>query len=70
MACAWGIIRVQPMRRNLSGRWWRRPTRQLRRVTKYDFGHVLAEDPTSTEALLRQLARRVKATNERVAGRG
>jgi hypothetical protein len=31
-------------------------------------GHVLAEDPKRTEELLRQLARRVKATNERVAG--
>jgi hypothetical protein len=31
-------------------------------------GHVLAEDPQRTEELLRQLARRVKATNERVAG--
>jgi len=42
---------------------------QLRRVTKQDMGHVLAEDPQRTEELLRQLARRVKATNERVAGR-
>ena len=42
---------------------------QLRRVTKHDMGHVLAEDPQRTEELLRQLARRVKATNERVAGR-
>ena len=42
---------------------------QLRRVTKHDMGHVLAEDPTRTEELLRQLARRVKAVNERVAGR-
>ena len=42
---------------------------QLRRVTKHDMGHVLAEDPSRTEELLRQLARRVKATNERVAGR-
>ena len=33
------------------------------------FAHVLAEDPKRTEELLRQLARRVKATNERVAGR-
>jgi aquaporin Z len=41
---------------------------QLRRVTKHDMGHVLAEDPKRTEELLRQLARRVKATNERVAG--
>jgi aquaporin Z len=42
---------------------------QLRRVTKHDMGHVLAEDPRRTEELLRQLARRVKAVNERVAGR-
>jgi aquaporin Z len=41
---------------------------QLRRVTKHDMGHVLAEDPQRTEELLRQLARRVKATNERVSG--
>jgi aquaporin Z len=41
---------------------------QLRRVTKHDLGHVLAEDPERTEELLRQLARRVKATNERLAG--
>jgi CRP-like cAMP-binding protein len=41
---------------------------QLRRVTRHDMGHVLAEDPERTEELLRQLARRVKATNERVAG--
>jgi aquaporin Z len=41
---------------------------QLRRVTKHDMGHVLAEDPQRTEELLRQLARRVKAANERVAG--
>ena len=42
---------------------------QLRRVTRHDMGHVLAEDPRRTEELLRQLARRVKAVNERVAGR-
>ena len=42
---------------------------QLRRVTKHDMGHVLSEDPPRTEELLRQLARRVKAANERVAGR-
>lgn len=41
---------------------------QLRRVTKHDLGHVLAEDPHRTEELLRQLARRVKAANERAAG--
>ena len=42
---------------------------QLRRVTKHDLGHVLAEDPHRTEELLRQLARRVKAANERAAGK-
>jgi len=42
---------------------------QLRRVSAKDLGHVLAEDPKRTEDLLRQLARRVKATNERLAGR-
>jgi aquaporin Z len=42
---------------------------QLRRVTKHDMGHVLSGDPRRTEELMRQLARRVKATNERVAGR-
>jgi aquaporin Z len=42
---------------------------QLRRVTKHDMGHVLAEDPQRTEELLRQLARRVKDTSERVLGR-
>jgi CRP-like cAMP-binding protein len=42
---------------------------QLRRVTRQDMGHVLAEDPKRTQELLRQLARRVKAANERVAGR-
>jgi len=41
---------------------------QLRRVSKHDMGHVLAEDPSRTEELLRQLARRVKATNERLSG--
>jgi hypothetical protein len=40
---------------------------QLRRVTKHDLSHALAEDPARTQELLRQLARRVKATNERVA---
>jgi MIP family channel proteins len=43
---------------------------QLRRVTKEDMGHVLAGDPKRTGELLRQLARRVKAANERVAGKG
>jgi aquaporin Z len=42
---------------------------QLRRVTKHDMGHMLAADPGRTEELLRQLARRVKAANARVAGR-
>ena len=42
---------------------------QLRRVTKHDLGHVLTEDPQRTEELLRQLARRLKAANERVAGK-
>ncbi|HET7694432.1 MAG TPA: aquaporin [Vicinamibacterales bacterium] len=42
---------------------------QLRRVTKHDMAHVLAEDPRRTEELLRQLARRVKAVSERLAGR-
>jgi aquaporin Z len=42
---------------------------QLRKVTKHDMGHVLAEDPQRTEELLRQLARRIKAANARVAGR-
>ena len=42
---------------------------QLRRVTRHDLGHVLAEDKDRTEELLRQLARRVKAANERAVGR-
>jgi aquaporin Z len=42
---------------------------QLRRVTKHDLGQVLTEDPQRTQELLRQLARRVKAANERVAGK-
>ncbi len=42
---------------------------QLRRVTKHDLGHVLAEDAERTQELVRQLARRVKAVNERLAGR-
>lgn len=41
---------------------------QLRRVTKQDMAHVLTADPGRTEDLLRQLARRVKAANDRVAG--
>jgi CRP-like cAMP-binding protein len=42
---------------------------QLRRVSRHDMGHVLAEDPRQTEELLRQLARRVKAANAVAAGR-
>jgi len=42
---------------------------QLRRVTKYDLGHVLAEDPRRTAELVRQLARRVKDVNDRFVGR-
>jgi CRP-like cAMP-binding protein len=42
---------------------------QLRRVTRHDLGHVLAEDKDRTEELLRQLARRVKTANERAMGR-
>jgi aquaporin Z len=42
---------------------------QLRRVTKHDLGHVLAGDPDRTTELVRQLARRVKAVNERLVGR-
>ncbi len=41
---------------------------QLRRVTRQDMAHVLTADPGRTEDLLRQLARRVKAANDRVAG--
>jgi aquaporin Z len=42
---------------------------QLRRVNRHDLGHMLAEDKDRTEELLRQLARRVKSANERMAGR-
>ena len=42
---------------------------QLRRVSRHDLGHVLAEDPERTAELVRQLARRVKAVNERLVGR-
>lgn len=42
---------------------------QLRRVTRHDLGHVLAEDPDRTTELVRQLARRIKAVNERLVGR-
>jgi aquaporin Z len=42
---------------------------QLRRVTKKDFGHILASDPERTQELLRQLARRVRESSNRLAGR-
>jgi aquaporin Z len=42
---------------------------QLRRVTKQTFARVLAEDPERTQELLRQLARRVREANERMASR-
>jgi aquaporin Z len=42
---------------------------QLRRVSRQDMGRILTKDPRRTEELLRQLARRVKAANARVAGR-
>jgi aquaporin Z len=42
---------------------------QLRRITKNDLGHVLSEDPERTHELVRQLALRVKAVNERLVGR-
>jgi len=42
---------------------------QLRRFTKHDLGHILTEDPDRTLELVRQLARRVKAVNERLVGR-
>lgn len=41
---------------------------QLRRVTKDSFARLLAADPVRTQELLRQLARRVRETSERVAG--
>lgn len=41
---------------------------QLRRVTRESFGRLLAEDPVRTHEMLRQLARRVRETNNRVAG--
>jgi aquaporin Z len=40
---------------------------QLRRVTKQTFARVLAEDPERTQELLRQLARRVREANARMA---
>ena len=42
---------------------------QLRRVTKKDFGRILAGDPERTQELLRQLARRVRESSSRLAGR-
>jgi aquaporin Z len=42
---------------------------QLRRVTKSTFARVLAEDPERTQELLRQLARRVREANARMASR-
>lgn len=42
---------------------------QLRRVTKQTFARVLAEDPERTHELLRQLARRVREANARMASR-
>ena len=41
---------------------------QLRRVTRESFGRLLAEDPERTQELLRQLARRVREANTRMAG--
>jgi aquaporin Z len=41
---------------------------QLRRITRESFARVLAEDPQHTHELLRQLARRVREANLRVAG--
>ncbi|PYR88520.1 MAG: hypothetical protein DMF84_27875 [Acidobacteria bacterium] len=42
---------------------------QLRRVTREDFGRILASDPERTQELLRQLARRVRESSDRLAGR-
>ena len=41
---------------------------QLRRVTRESFGRLLSEDPERTQELLRQLARRVREANTRMAG--
>lgn len=41
---------------------------QLRRVTRDSFGRLLADDPVRTQELLRQLARRVREANNRMAG--
>jgi aquaporin Z len=40
---------------------------QLRRITRQSFARVLAEDPERTQELLRQLARRVREANTRMA---
>jgi CRP-like cAMP-binding protein len=40
---------------------------QLRRVTRQTFARVLADDPDHTQDLLRQLARRVRDANARIA---
>jgi CRP-like cAMP-binding protein len=40
---------------------------QLRRITPQSFARVLAEDPERTQELLRQLARRVREANARLA---
>ena len=42
---------------------------QLRRIGKEDFGHMLASDPERTHELLRQLARRVRQSSDRLAER-
>jgi aquaporin Z len=42
---------------------------QLRRITKHDLGHILTQDRDRTLELVRQLARRVRAVDERLAGR-
>jgi aquaporin Z len=41
---------------------------QLRRITRETFGHVLATDPNRTQELLRQLARRLREADGRLAG--
>ena len=40
---------------------------QLRRITRQSFARLLAEDPERTQELLRQLARRVREANTRMA---
>jgi aquaporin Z len=42
---------------------------QLRRISRHDLRHILTEDPDRTLELVRQLARRVKAVNERLVER-